>query len=424
MAPCNYEGCSETPYGDSPWCILHLDFPKEDDPEFTRIQDEKQLKTKEKIKGGDLNFEGTNIYDVDASHVSIPAQNDADFKNATIRGWVTFDGAEIGGNASFDGAEIGGDARFDDAEIGGDASFCGAKIGLGAWFDEAEIRLDAWFGGPKIERGAWFDEAEMYDGAKKGGDARFNGAKIGGDASFQQAEIGGDALFYRMTIGGRALFDHMTINGAYLLESATIKADASFKDVQISKFTSLIGTSIGGSAWFDRAKIGCLRSSDEGPSSFDVASVAGTLSFDRTQFACLEAEEAAYRAAKRNCTNRGADADADDCFFREMVARRKQKKQPIKSLELVVQYGLGYGACPSWLLGWWVLIAFVGAIALALASSQWQNLGFGFAAAFVPGYGISRAQSGIAEWVAAIETIVNFFLLAAFIAVFSRRYID
>jgi hypothetical protein len=39
------------------------------------------------------------------------------------------------------------------------------------------------------------------------------------------------------------------------------------------------------------------------------------------------------------------------------------------------------------------LIAFVGAIALALASSQWQNFGFGVAAAFVPGYGITRAQS-------------------------------
>jgi hypothetical protein len=106
------------------------------------------------------------------------------------------------------------------------------------------------------------------------------------------------------------------------------------------------------------------------------------------------------------------------------VIRRKQKIQPIKSLELVVQYGLGYGARPSWLLGWWLLTAFLRAVTLALASSQWQNLGFGFAAAFVPGYGITRAQSGIAEWVTAIITVLNFFLWAAFIAVFSRKYID
>jgi hypothetical protein len=70
--------------GDFAWCILHLDFLKGNDPEFTRIRDEKLLKTKEKIKAGDLNFEGTNIYDVDASDVSIPGQNNAIFKNATI----------------------------------------------------------------------------------------------------------------------------------------------------------------------------------------------------------------------------------------------------------------------------------------------------------------------------------------------------
>src|SRR5208337_5300572 len=112
------------------------------------------------------------------------------------------------------------------------------------------------------------------------------------------------------------------------------------------------------------------------------------------------------------------------CLRSQNPVIHRKKKQPIKSLELVVQYGLGYGARPSWLLGWWLLIAFLGAVTLALANSQWQNLGFGFAAAFVPGYGITRAQSGIAEWVAAIITVLNFFLWAAFIAVFSRKYID
>jgi hypothetical protein len=70
------------------------------------------------------------------------------------------------------------------------------------------------------------------------------------------------------------------------------------------------------------------------------------------------------------------------------------------------------------------LIAFVGAIALALASSNWQKVGDGFAAAFVPGYLIMNGQSGTAELVAAILTVLNFFLWAAFIAVFSRKYID
>ena len=150
MTTCGYDGCSETPCGDSAWCILHLNFPKEDDPEFIRVRDEKQLKTRQKIAGGDLNFEGTNIYDVDASDVSVPAKNNAIFKNATIKGRVKFertkiekstlfDGAKIENNATFAGAEIGGDVRFERAKIGGGATFAGVEIGGEAWFKRAKI---------------------------------------------------------------------------------------------------------------------------------------------------------------------------------------------------------------------------------------------------------------------------------------------
>ena len=139
MATCRYGGCSETACGDSAWCVLHLDFPQEDDPEFTRIRDEKQLKTKEKIKGGDLNFEGSNIYDVDASNVSIPAQNSAIFKNATIKGRVKFERTKIERNASFEGAKIERNASFAGAQIGGDARFEEAEIGGEVWFEGAEI---------------------------------------------------------------------------------------------------------------------------------------------------------------------------------------------------------------------------------------------------------------------------------------------
>ncbi len=335
-----------------------------------------------------------------------------------IRDYALFGGVEIGGYASFARAEIGDYALFGGAKIGGNASFGGATIGAYAAFEGAEIGGYAGFGGVKIGGYAGFE------GVKIGGNASFEGATIAGYAAFGGAEIGGNAFFDSMTVDGSARFDRMRIKGANLLQSAQIKTDASFKEAEISKRISLVGTSIGQSACFDQAKIGCAASSDEEPSSFDVASVAGPLTFNDTHFAHFKDEEAAYRAAKRNCNDRGATADADDCFYREMVARRKQKKQPIKSMELAVQFGLGYGARPSWLLGWWVFIAFVGAIALALASSNWQKVGDGFAAAFVPGYLIMNGQSGTAELVAAILTVLNFFLWAAFIAVFSRKYID
>ncbi|MGZ5540003.1 MAG: hypothetical protein ACXW02_07555 [Halobacteriota archaeon] len=106
MATCRHDECSEAVCGDFAWCILHLDSPKGDDPEFTRIRDEKLLKTKEKIKAGDLNFEGTNIYDVDASDVSIQGQNNAIFQNATIKGRVRFEKTKIETSVWFEGAQI------------------------------------------------------------------------------------------------------------------------------------------------------------------------------------------------------------------------------------------------------------------------------------------------------------------------------
>ena len=119
MATCRHDECSEAVCGDFAWCILHLDFPKGDAPESTRIRDEKQLKTKEKIKAGDLNFEGTNIYDVDASDVSIPVQNNAIFKNATIKWRVRFEKTKIETSVWFGGAQIGGDVRFEGAKVRG-----------------------------------------------------------------------------------------------------------------------------------------------------------------------------------------------------------------------------------------------------------------------------------------------------------------
>ncbi|MGZ8889737.1 MAG: pentapeptide repeat-containing protein [Halobacteriota archaeon] len=174
MATCRHDECSEAVCGHFAWCILHLDSPKGDDPEFTRIRDEKLLKTKEKIKAGDLNFEGTNIYDVDASDVSIPGRNNAIFKNATIKGRVRFEKTKIETSVWFEGAKIEKNASFAGAEIGGDVRFEAAEIGEDAWFRDAQIGADV-----------------RFEEARIAGDVRFEGAKVSGDALFEGAQIRG-----------------------------------------------------------------------------------------------------------------------------------------------------------------------------------------------------------------------------------------
>ncbi len=453
------ERCSQTAFDDSPWCILHLDFPSEDDPKFTRIIDEKRQRTKEKIENGDFDFEGTKLCDVYAAEVTTHDQTSINFKNAFIKGEVLFreahirgdarfENAKITGNVTFDRAEIAGSARFSKAEIGGHASFPRARISEDVIFSEAEIRQQAYFMDANVGRFAQFDRAKIagawFVDATIGSSASFYHAEIAGDAFFIRAKIGAHASLERADVGrvsftgaqigtdlrlcgmfvkGSAHFDNVKIAGQGLLEGATIRANVWFQESDILGRISLVGATIGGNVSFDGAKLRYTASSGP-PSSFDVVSVAGPFTFNGTQFASLASEEAAYRAAKQNCKNRGATAEANDYFIREMAARRRRKKQPTKTLELAIQYGLGYGARPSWLLSWWILIAVLGALLLSLATSNSQNLVSGFAAAFVPGYLIINGQSGVAELIAAILTVLNFFLWAAFIAVFSRKYID
>jgi len=413
MATCKFKGgytgrCSEEVYEDS-LCILHLDFPKENNPKFAHIIDEKQKRTKKKIEDGDFNFEGAKVYNVLAKGVNVPENSRLMFVCARIRGIVDFTWANIADDVLFDQAKITEKLWFYGAKIGGRASLPSAEIGGYLSFRTARIGVSLNCSGTKVET-AYFDS---------------------------------------MVVEGDADFIGVTANNIQI-RSAVIKGDAKFDCAKIGERVLLVGTSVSGNASFNSARIGYALPPNDSPSSFDVASVAGELTFDNAcfacskvkkaaclpakkhcptgvRFACLKSEEAAYRAAKKNCNDRGATAKADEYFYNEMVARRKQKHQPTKSLELVVQYGLGYGARPAWLGGWWILIAVLGAISLGLASSnwQWQNLGRAFAAAFVPGYLIIDFQnSGAAEVVAAVLTVLNFFLWAAFIAVFSRKYID
>lgn len=83
MATCRHDECSEAVCGDFA-CVYFISTPPKETTQSSRAYGMKAAQDQRKIKAGDLNFEGTNIYDVDASDVSIPGQNNAFFKNATI----------------------------------------------------------------------------------------------------------------------------------------------------------------------------------------------------------------------------------------------------------------------------------------------------------------------------------------------------
>ncbi len=322
------------------------------------------------------------------------------------RGDFNFEGAILE-NIDFSGMEIKGDVNFTNAVILGDTIFNVAKIGGNALFGEAKIGGNAWFRGAKI-----------------GGDAWFRGAKIGGDASFGWAKIGGNASFEKAKIGGYASFEEAKIEGHAWFKEAKIGGDASFNKAKI-----------GGNAWFDGAKIG-------GNAWFDTLDIKGKLSFEKAIFYKPEAEENASRAARRTYERLGDRETADRYFYREMVARRKQKNKFIQFFEwLFADLTCQYGTNPKrpvliWLIfviGIFPLIYYFGNGVVpstahgvkSLVSSEY----FSIVTATTLGYGdlqpALRTVLHIPQFfrmVASFEAIFGTFMWVIFLTVFARKY--
>ncbi|MGA7076819.1 MAG: pentapeptide repeat-containing protein [Halobacteriota archaeon] len=358
-------------YSNSSWCILHLDFPSEREAEFDVIQRLKRKETQRRVAEGNFNFRGAKIYDINSSKVYgiwIGKRNiiNLDFYEATIKGDAQFDDAVIKEHALFSSATIEGEVLFGEAIIGG-----------AVFFEAANLKRGAFFAGANIGDAINFEQATVKNGVT------FRNSLIKDDVWFAAAKIGTCLAFENATVRGRATFT---------------------------------GASVAGECWFDGAKF-------EGEASFDFAAIPGSLSFRNATFNLDAAKESACRAAKQNCERRGAKEEANYYFYQEMKARRRQKTQPIRALEkLLIQYTMGYGAYPSRLAATWLLAALISGILLGLSSGEIANIGLGFVGAFVPGFAISRELTGVAEWVAGVETVIGTFLWAAFIAVFSRKY--
>jgi hypothetical protein len=93
---------------------------------------------------------------------------------------------------------------------------------------------------------------------------------------------------------------------------------------------------------------------------------------------------------------------------------------------LFIDCALKYGTSPARLVGTWASVAFILGVLTFVASgmlaNSWQleNIGFGAAAAFAPGFAL--VQPHVSVIIAIIEAMVSAFLWAAFIVVFSRKY--
>ena len=137
----------------------------------------------------------------------------------------------------------------------------------------------------------------------------FNKATIKGDINFNDARIDGFVSFYSATIEGSAWFSNTTIKGQLIFTRATIKGI-----VLLDKKTT-----VGEIASFDGATM-------ESITIFPSVSIP-YLTFKYAKIKDIRAEENACRLAKITQIRAGDREGADYHFYREMVAKRKQRKE-------------------------------------------------------------------------------------------------
>jgi Pentapeptide repeats (9 copies) len=376
--------CAERPYSDTGYCTLHTDFPKEDDPKYLTIRQKKIERVRERIVARNFRFAGTRVYEIRAS--GLQDIKELNFDKAVIKGDIYFDEATVEGNATFKGVRIEGSAWFEKVRIKGSAYFEGATFCGRARFSEATIDTNADFKNTKMKSLAGF-----------------GASTVGNYLEFQgDSEIEGPANFIMATVGASAIFDGITIKQDCYFERVTIGEHCYFADADIRNDLRL-----------------------------SLLDVKGELSFRNTHFSLPEVEEKACRMAKQNCEQRGARQDADYYFYREMVARRKKQKERrlYRFPEwFFADWLLKYGTSVKTLARTWILAAFLlGLLTFVVAglsanSWQWENIGFGFAAAFAPGFALAQPHAGAVLSFAIIEAMVSAFLWGAFILVFSRKY--
>jgi uncharacterized protein YjbI with pentapeptide repeats len=143
-------------------------------------------------------------------------------------------------------------------------------------------------------------------------------------------------------------------------------------------------------------------------------------------------EENFFRNIKNHYENLGNNHEADEFYFKEMIARRKQKPWYFRIIELPLQKFFFYGTRPGLTFIYWLLfVALFTILYLVLDMTQHPVFNatdlsdfvyFSLTNAITPGYGGMIINPGLGKYLASFEAIVGTFFIASFITIFARKY--
>ena len=244
---------------------------------------------------------------------------------------------------------------------------------------------------------------------------------------FSDAVIDGNISINNSNIGGELLCGNTKINGSVIINNTNINGFVAFNYSEIGGGIDIIHeSSIVGVFYLDEAKIG-------GYFNLYRSEIKGKLSCKSTKFDKPSAQEEACRIAKIKCEESGYRTGADEYFYREMEAKRKQKGKILRFLELPIQYVFGYGTKWERVLFSWVLVVLICTFifwfgngilenGIKEVTSFWTNLYFSIVTITTLGYGDFQPKPGLFRLVASIGAVFGTFMWAAFIVIFARKF--
>ncbi len=383
--------CNEPAMQGSPFCILHIPIPKNNDPLLNQLKELKNQKVREKIILSDFNFEGSQLFELSLNDVKLSYSN---FSDVVFKGIVNFNdsqfyratdfrGAKFFENSHFFNTLFDGIVRFNDVQFVEFVDFTDAKFLKKANFINVDFQNDV-----------------IFMGTHFFGNTHFNLSK-----------------FNRITFFSNVIFDKKA-----LFARTEFFNNAEFSGVQFKGMTEFYGTIFKCRGVFDKA----IFSDD---ASFSKVIIEDVISFKDARFSHLKSQELACRLAKRKFEEMGDPDEADYYYFKEMVAKRKQKTvEIIRWPELVLmQWIFGYGVYPLRIFISWCGLIFVFALfywsgnALENASSFIEYLYFSLTNAMTPGFGKFEMKSSFMPF-AIIEALFGTFMWAAILTLFARKF--
>jgi hypothetical protein len=395
---------------------------------------------------------------------------DANFQGAKFMGYASFQSAKISGNADFRGASFKEDLNMEFASFQGNAIFLGSNIAKDANFFRAEL-LDINFKDATLGGDVQFSEAKLGRGLFTGshflGKASFLGSCFQEEAFFHSAFFQGLAIFSQVKFQAKAVFEQAVFAGEAQFSEVSFLEEADFRSAKFCKEAFFQGTQFTDSANFSgsnfqknlilaNAKIYVMRLFD--------AVFAGQIDLHNADFVRLEVrwpticnhlayDGAAYLSLAKNFRNLEWFEDADDCYYHyrrmsqsgKTLLRREKMLIKInwsKILDGMACISCGYGVRPRYtvFLSCFLIILFAllfwmgdGIVVEPLnggspSIAPQENLNFldniyFSAMVFTAKTQVKWYPVGVFRYLATVESILGWLLLALFLVTLGRTMI-